>query len=130
MTAVWVSANAENEIGLTRHDSSCLSGSSEDLRKKPVHILFPLVVHIFTSPAGRHAVNYNVEDALHHTYVNPIRPVCYYIMPVDSLQEMLLAETLMNKVCGLLVQLNKDPNLNIFGQSKMVQVGSSFELLI
>lgn len=51
-------------------------------------------------------------------------------MPVDSLQEMLLAETLMNKVWGLLVQLNKDLNLNIFGQSKMVQVGSSFELLI
>lgn len=75
-------------------------------------------------------MNYNVEDVLHHTYVNAIRPVFYYIMPVDSLQEMLLAETLMNKVCGLLVQLNKDLNLNIFGQSKMVQVGSSFELLI
>lgn len=49
---------------------------------------------------------------------------------MDSLQEMLLAETLMNKVCGLLVQLNKDANLNFFGQSGRVQVGSSFELLI
>ncbi len=71
-TAIWVSANAANEIGLTRHILAVFLPQARFYTRIYSHDLFP-PVHKFTSPTNRHTVNYNVEEySTPHTYVNTV----------------------------------------------------------